>query len=80
MSTSTLPIKPYSLSQATQVQLSLDYIFDAVDCTVIVNFLDSNGNQLAVTSVYIPPDTYASWQADTVITDYVFAALNLTPA
>lgn len=75
-----VPIQSYTVNQATQIQLSLQYIFDAVDCTIIVNYLDSNGNQLGTNSVYIPEAVYSTWSADQPIIEYVLAQLGLTAA
>ena len=80
MADSIIPIQPYTVNQATQVRLSLNYMFEQTDCTVIVNYLDSSGNQLGITSVYIPPEVYDTWNQDGPIIEYILAQLNLTPA
>ena len=80
MADSIISIQPYTVNQATKIHLSLDYAFEQTDCTIIVNFLDSSGNQLGITSVYIPPDVYDTWNQDGPIITYILEQLGLTPA
>jgi hypothetical protein len=78
--TSIIPIQAYTVNQATQIALSLNYQFNQVDCTIIVNFLDSSGNQLGSTSVYLPSEVYDTWNQDGPIIEYVLTTLGLTAA
>jgi hypothetical protein len=80
MADSIVPIQPYTVNQATQIKLSLDYIFEAIDCTIIVIFMDGSGNQLGTTSVFVPEDVYSTWSADEPIIEYVLTTLGLTAA
>ena len=76
---------------ATKIELSLQYTFNATDATVIVggnvwdfylkataraeivivDLKDNNGTVLKTSAIYIPSDVYMTWQADSVIIDYV---------
>jgi len=80
MADSIVQIEPYTVNQATQIKLSLDYIFEAIDCTIIVTFMDASGNQLGMTSVFVPEIVYDTWNQDGPIIEYVMTQLGLTLA
>jgi hypothetical protein len=78
MSTTLISIRPTTVEkQATKIEISLFYVFNALDATINVNLKDDDGNVLKTEAVYIPPEIYASWNVDSVIVDYITAQLNL---
>ncbi len=79
MSTTQISITPTTIERlATKLEISLFYVFNALDATVNVNLKDNDGNILKSTSVYIPSEIYANWNEDSVIVNYVTNQLNLT--
>lgn len=80
MSTSAINIiQPVQVPQtAKKIELFLQYVFNAVEATVLVDYKDDNGAVIKTASVYILPEVYSIWQQDSVIIDYVLSQLCLT--
>ena len=80
MAASIVNIQPTLIGKnATKIELSLQYTFNAADATVIVDLKDDNGTVLKTTSVYLPPEIYTTWSDDGPIISYILTQLNLTP-
>lgn len=82
MSAYSVTIQPANVPQiATRVDLYLQYIFNATDCTVSAIIYDASGNYLETQSVYISPAVYSTWTTDdSIIINYVLAQLGFTAA
>ncbi|MEY4278006.1 MAG: hypothetical protein RL377_10 [Bacteroidota bacterium] len=79
MSSSIVNIQPTLIGKnATKIELSLQYIFNATDATVMVYLKDDNGTVLQTSAVYLPPEIYSSWSNDEPIITYILGQLNLT--
>ncbi len=67
------------IKTAVKVFLRIDYVFNATDANVLVQFMTSNGEVLRNENLYIPSDIYAQWTTDdSVITNYVATQLNFS--
>jgi hypothetical protein len=57
MADSIVNIQPTLIGKnATKIELTLQYVFNATDATVIVDLKDDNGTVLKTSSVYLPPE------------------------
>ena len=65
---------------AAKIELTLQYVFNATDATVIVDLKDDNGTVLKTSSVYLPSEIYTTWSDDGPILNYILSQLILTPA
>jgi len=81
MAASIVNIQPTLIGKnATKIELTLQYVFNDTDATVIVDLKDDNGTVLKTSSVYLPTEIYTTWSDDGPILNYILSQLILTPA